>query len=240
MAHMYQILVIEDEEYILDFMVKNLTVQGYKVLCAKTGAEGLSLITSHCPDVILLDLGLPDIDGLDIIQKVRSFSKNPIIVVSARIHENDKVHCLDAGADDYITKPFSPSELSARIRTAIRHSVINNCAEGITSPEQSLFYQSQGLKIDFTKRYITLDGKEVHLTPVEYKIVCLLAKNPGRVLTHKAIMQNIWGPYIDEDTKILRVNMANIRRKLEQNPADPKYIFTEIGVGYKIAENSVC
>ena len=240
MTHMYQILVIEDEEYILDFIVKNLSVQGYKVLCAKTGTEGLSLITSHCPDVILLDLGLPDIDGLEIIQKVRSFSKNPIIVVSARVHENDKVHCLDAGADDYITKPFSPSELSARIRTAIRHSISSGAAEDALACGQSLFYQSQGLSIDFAKRHVTLDGRDVHLTPVEYKIVFLLAKNPGRVLTHTAIMQEIWGPYIDEDTKILRVNMANIRRKLEQNPADPKYIFTEIGVGYRIAENTRC
>ncbi len=232
MTHTYQILIIEDEEYILEFISKNLVTQGYKVLCAKTGAEGLSMITSHCPDVILLDLGLPDIDGLDIIHKVRSWSRSPIIVVSARVHENDKVHCLDAGADDYITKPFSQGELFARIRTAIRHS---SPSFGV---EQTSVYQAKGLTIDFTKHLVILNGKEVHLTPVEFKIVGLLAQNPGRVLTHSTIMQEVWGPYIDEDTKILRVNMANIRRKLEHNPADPQYIFTEIGVGYRIVENA--
>ncbi len=232
MGNAYQILLIEDEDFILDFIQKNLTAQGYKVLCAKTGTAGLSMIASHCPDVVLLDLGLPDIDGLEIIRQVRDWSKCPIIVVSARIHENDKVHCLDAGADDYITKPFSPSELSARIRTALRHK---NCSIG---SQTSVVYHSQELSIDFSKHQTTLSGKEVHLTPVEFKIVSLLAQNAGRVLTHTTIMQEIWGPYIDEDTKILRVNMANIRRKLEQNPADPQYIFTEIGVGYRMAEEN--
>ena len=169
-------------------------------------------------------------DGINIIKKVREWSSCPIIVVSARNQENDKVQSLDLGADDYITKPFGTGELLARVRTSIRHSnrLANDCSLDIRP------YEFDGLKIDFYNHQISLDGELVHLTPVEFKIISYIAKNSGKVVTHSSIMQNIWGPYIDDDTKILRVNMANIRRKLEKNPAQPKYIFTEIGVGYRM------
>lgn len=228
----FHVLIIEDERNICSFIQNVLTTHGYKTTCAYSGKEGISLIASICPDIILLDLGLPDIDGINIIKQVREWSSNPIIVVSARVHEHDKVAALDAGADDYITKPFGTSELLARIRTSIRHSNKLNT-------DSSLFvrpYESQGLKIDFSSHVITLNGEHLHLTPVEYKILAFLAQNSGKVVTHTSIMQNVWGPFINEDTKILRVNMANIRRKIEQNPAEPKYIFTEIGVGYRMID----
>ncbi len=204
----------------------------YKVTCAYSGKEGLSLISSLCPDIILLDLGLPDIDGLGIIEQVREWSSIPIIVLSARTHEHDKVAALDAGADDYITKPFSTSELLARLRTSIRHS--NRLQTD--SPLCFRPYEAKDLKIDFSRHLITLENKILHLTPVEYKIIAFLAQNSGKVMTHHIIMQNVWGPYINGDTKILRVNMANIRRKIEKNPAEPEYIFTEIGVGYRMID----
>ena len=197
--------------------------------------DGLSVISSCCPDIILLDLGLPDMDGMEIIQKVRTWSASPIIVISARTMEQDKVHALDAGADDYITKPFGTSELLARIRTSLRHSnQLNSGGDLYNKP-----YQALDLTIDFEKHLVLLAGRQLHLTPVEYRIVTFLAQNSGKVLTYSAIMQNVWGPYIDSSNKILRVNMANIRRKLEKNPAEPQYIFTEIGVGYRMIENGI-
>ena len=232
MANTNTILVIEDERNISRFIAKALTVNGYRTVCAYTGSEGLSLISSVCPDVILLDLGLPDMDGISIIEKVREWSSSPIIVVSARNQENDKVQALDIGADDYITKPFGTGELLARVRTSIRHSNrLASDGELTIRP-----YESGGLKIDFSSHLITLDGELIHLTPIEYKIIAYIAKQSGKVVTHSSIMRNVWGPYIDEDTKILRVNMANIRRKIEKNPAQPQYIFTEIGVGYRMSD----
>lgn len=228
----FTILLIEDEKNIRDFMKQILVAHGYRVIISETGIEALSIIASRCPDIILLDLGLPDMDGLEIIHEVRSWSSNPIIVVSARNQESDKVSALDAGADDYIAKPFGTSELLARIRTSIRHSNKMNT----NSPLYKRPYQANGLMIDFELHKIVLNGIELHLTPVEYKIVVYLAQNSGKVLTYSSIMQNVWGPYIDENNKILRVNMANIRRKIEENPADPQYIFTEIGVGYRMLE----
>lgn len=232
MKPLFQILIIEDEENICEFMNRVLTAQGYRVYIAYNGRDGLSSISSICPDLIILDLGLPDIDGVDIIAKVREWSSSPIIVVSARTHENDKVMALDAGADDYITKPFGTSELLARIRTSLRHGNRLNTDESVTMRP----YHALDLQIDFEKRIITMKDEPIHLTPVEYKIVTYLAKNSGKVLTYSAIMQAVWGPYIEEDTKILRVNMANIRRKLERNPGAPQYIFTEIGVGYRMLD----
>jgi two-component system, OmpR family, KDP operon response regulator KdpE len=232
MSNTSHILVIEDEENILEFIKRVLTGQGYKVYTATSGKEGISMIASLCPELILLDLGLPDIDGMDIISKVRAWTSNPIIVVSARTHENDKVLALDAGADDYITKPFSPPELLARIRTSLRHANRLNTDASLTIRP----YKALDLFIDFEKHIVMLKDEIIHLTPVEYKIVTYLAKNSGKVLTYSTIMQNVWGPYIDDDTKILRVNMANIRRKLESNPGDPSYIFTEIGVGYRMLD----
>lgn len=229
----FSILVIEDEKNISDFLSRILTSNNYHVICVPTGKEALSIATSSCPDIILLDLGLPDMDGMEIIKQIRTWSGCPIIVVSARAQESDKVHALDAGADDYVTKPFGTSELLARIRTSLRHSHKLNNGDGLPNHP----YRAKGLELDFSKRILTIDGASIHLTPIEYKIVSFLAKNSGRVMTYSAVMHNVWGPYTESDNKILRVNMANIRRKLEKNPAQPIYIYTEVGVGYRMADD---
>lgn len=221
-------VIIEDEKNICHFMESILAGESYKTITASTGTEGLSVIASQCPDIILLDLGLPDMDGMDIIRKVREFTATPVIVISARTQEDEKVAALDWGADDYITKPFGTSELMARIRTALRHSHRNGSPDSV--------YACKGLTIDFEKRIVSLDGEEVHLTQIEYKLVSMLAKQAGKVLTYDYLMRQIWGPYSDNNNQILRVNMAHIRRKLEKNPAEPEYIFTEIGVGYRMRE----
>jgi Response regulators consisting of a CheY-like receiver domain and a winged-helix DNA-binding domain len=181
--------------------------------------------------LVLLDLGLPDVDGMEVLKKIRTFSAVPVMVVSARGNEREKVEALDCGADDYVTKPFSTSELLARIRTALRHSQhqVNTSA----LPEGS--FSVGELMIDYEKRKVTVRKKEVHLTPNEYKIVVLLSQYAGRVLTHDFITKAVWGPYLDEN-RTLRVNMANIRRKIEKNQAEPEYILTEIGVGYRMVE----
>ncbi len=225
-----KILIVEDEEPISNFIETTLKANDYGVICAKKGKEALSMIPSHCPDLIILDLGLPDVDGITILKELRTWSSTPVIVVSARSDETDKVEALDIGADDYIVKPFGTSELLARIRTAIRHSTSNH--SGVTEN----LYCVKKLKIDFQKRLVVIDGNEVHLTQIEYKIVSLLAKSAGRVLTYDNIITELWGPYAIKDNQILRVNMANIRRKLEKNPAAPEYIFTEVGIGYRMAE----
>lgn len=231
MTNKQTILIIEDEKHIGNYMETIVISNQYKALRAMNGLQGLSLCTSHHPDLILLDLGLPDIDGMEVLQRIRSFSNIPVIVVSARNQEREKVEVLDGGADDYITKPFGSEELLARIRTALRHS-----ARVAAIAPQDQKYSREGLEIDFEKRLVTLNGKEIHLTQIEYKLVSLLAKNAGKVLTYDYILKDIWGPYADTDNQILRVNMANIRRKLEKNPAEPFYIFTEIGVGYRMKE----
>lgn len=226
---MYQkisVLIIEDEKSICDFIGKTLDSHEYKVTAANNGKDGLALITSSLPDLVLLDLGLPDMDGMDIIRKTREWSSLPIIVISARTQEKEKVQALDAGADDYITKPFGTFELLARIRTAIRHNnKLSDDSQNANRP-----YAADGLTIDFERRLVTLHGKEIHLTRVEYKIVSLLAKNSGKVMTYDTLIDQVWGPYADDNNRILRVNMANIRRKIEENPGEPKYIFTELGV----------
>ncbi len=227
------IIIIEDEKNICNFMATTLTAQGYKIITAATAKSGLSLIASCCPDLILLDMGLPDMDGIDVIKDIRAWASIPIIVISARTQEKEKVLALDTGADDYITKPFGPSELFARIRTALRHSNRLNTDSRLTLRP----YEADGLIIDFDKHLITLRGSEVHLTQVEFKIISLLAQNSGRVMTYDSIISNVWGPYADDNNRILRVNMANIRRKLEINPAEPHYIFTEIGIGYRMLED---
>ena len=223
------IIIIEDEKNICNFIETVLSPQGYQVTCANTGTDGLKLIESLKPDVVLLDLGLPDMDGLELIQEVRSTSALPIIVISARTLERSKVAALDLGADDYLTKPFGTAELLARIRTALRHS---QRAAGT----QSLKYEVGDLLIDFERRLVKVKGQDVHLTQIEYKLVSLLAQNAGKVMTYESIISKIWGPFADSDNQILRVNMAHIRRKLEENPAEPQYIFTEIGVGYRMRE----
>ena len=221
-------VIIEDEKNICRFIESVLAAEAYKTVTAANGTEGLSVIASLCPDIILLDLGLPDMDGMEIIKNVRQFTSTPIIVISARSREDEKVAALDCGADDYITKPFGTSELMARIRTALRHSHRTASADTV--------YACGGLVIDFERRIISLDGENVHLTQIEYKLVSMLARQAGKVLTYDYLMRQIWGPYSDNNNQILRVNMAHIRRKLEKNPAEPEYIFTEIGVGYRMRE----
>lgn len=222
------VLLIEDDKSISSFISTSLEGNDHKVNTAASGKEGLSLAASFCPDVILLDLGLPDMDGLEVLRKIRSWSSVPIIIISARIKEQEKVMALDLGADDYITKPFGTNELMARIRTSLRHSHSN-------TPDR--IYKALDLEINFEKRLIRLEGKEIHLTQIEYQLLTLLAENSGKVLTYGYIMNAIWGPYMDNNNQILRVNMANIRRKIEKNPAQPKYVFTEIGIGYRMLEN---
>ena len=233
MLQKLSILVIEDEKSICDFITKTLNAQNYKTTSAHTGKDGLAILTSALPDLVLLDLGLPDMDGLDIIQQTRRWSSLPIIVISARTQEREKVAALDAGADDYITKPFGTDELLARIRTAIRHS--NKIMTD--SMNNNRPYSAKGLTVDFDKRLVTVDGNEIHLTRVEYKIVSMLAKNSGKVITYSSLIDQVWGPYADDNNRILRVNMANIRRKLEKNPGEPVYIFTELGRGYRMIED---
>ena len=235
MTHKLSILLVEDEKNICDFISTSLSAQDYRISTAHTGKEALPIITSQCPDLILLDLGLPDMDGMEIIRQVRTWSSVPIIVLSARTQEQEKVRALDLGADDYLTKPIGTSELLARIRTALRHSNRLNT----DSPLYKRPFHAKGLTIDFEKHLVSVDGKDVHLTQIEFKIISLLAQNSGRVMTYDTIISNIWGPYADDVNSILRVNMAHIRRKLEQNPAEPQYVFTEIGIGYRMIEDEM-
>ena len=228
-----RVLIVEDEQSISSFIAAVLEANGYDALTARTGSEAVSAITSHCPDVIFLDLGLPDMDGMGILKFVRAWSTCPIVVVSAREHERDKVEALDAGADDYIVKPFGTSELLARIRTAIRHTRTHLPNGEIAQSGQ---FRARGLAIDYDKHQVLVDGENVHLTQNEYKLVSLLGKYAGRVLTYDFIIRQLWGPKAKNDNQILRVNMANIRRKIEKNPAQPEYIFTEIGVGYRMID----
>ena len=229
----FKILVVEDEHNISNFISTILTANGFDVITAGSGQEAYSMITSCCPDAVLLDLGLPDMDGMKIIKSVREWSGLPIIVVSARTHERDKVDALEAGADDYITKPFGTSELIARIRTAIRHTRTAQINGNIGETGK---FKAGGLEIDYDKRHVYIDGQDAHLTQNEYKLVALLGKYAGKVLTYDFIIKELWGPSASKDNQILRVNMANIRRKIEKNPATPAYIFTEVGVGYRMIE----
>ena len=228
-----RVLVIEDDKSIRNFMKTILEANNYEVIMAVNGAEAYSMITSQCPDVVILDLGLPDMDGMKILKSVREWSGMPILVVSARSHERDKVEALDLGADDYITKPFGTSELLARLRTAIRHARVSYLTpEGM----QTGTFRSGDLVIDYDKHRVYVGEQDAGLTQNEYKIVSLLGKYAGKVLTYDFLIKEIWGPNMKNDNRILRVNMANIRRKIEHNPAQPQYIFTEVGVGYRIVD----
>lgn len=228
-----EILLIEDERNICNFITTTLRTHDYRVNFANNAGSGLSLAASGCPDLILLDLGLPDMDGINVIRNIREWSNIPIIVISARTQEKEKVDALDAGADDYITKPFGISELMARIRTALRRSSLNNNLS--VSAENR--YKARNLVIDYEKHIVTVDGTIVHFTQIEYKILTFLARNAGKVITYDTLIAHVWGPFADSNNRILRVNMANIRRKMEHNPADPQYIFTEIGIGYRMIDN---
>ncbi len=226
------ILLIEDEENIRSFISTALKNTNYKITTAKGGNDGLHLSASLCPDLILLDLGLPDLDGMEVIRKLRSWSSIPVIAISARTNEHEKARALDLGADDYITKPFGTVELLARIRTSLRHS---HQMQDMASTEPAPYHYKE-LTIHFENHVVTLSEENIHLTQIEYKLLTLLAKNSGKVLTYTYLMEKIWGPYTDNNNQILRVNMANIRRKIEKNPAAPEYVFTEIGIGYRMAE----
>nr|WP_024620835.1 response regulator transcription factor [Clostridioides mangenotii] len=226
------ILIVEDDETICNFISAVLTSNNYSVVKTGKGREALEMNASRVPDLILLDLGLPDMDGIDVLKNIRQWSKVPIIVISARGHEREKVEALDLEADDYIVKPFGTSELLARIRTAIRHSTKQQVVGSFEIKDK---VSIGDLEIDYDKRLVTLEDEKIHLTPIEYKIIVLLFKNAGKVLTHDFIIKEIWGPYTNE-SQTLRVNMANIRRKIETNPGEPKYILTEMGVGYRMVD----
>lgn len=222
------ILLIEDDKADVISISNLLETNGYKVTAALTGNEGLSLAASLCPDVILLNLGLPDMDGYKVLQQLRSWSNVPIIILSTRCEEAEKVMALDSGADDYVTKPFGTEELLARIRTALRR-------QRPRIPDR--IYKARELEINFDKRLVRLAGKEIHMTQIEYQLLTLLAEHSGKIVNYNDIMNTIWGPYIDNNNQILRVNMANIRRKIEKNPSKPEYIYTRVGVGYRMLEN---
>ena len=221
-----KLLVVEDEKSILKLLRTILTANKYEVVEASTGAEALSLITSHCPDLILLDLGLPDLDGVEVITRIRAWSNAPIIVISARSEDADKISALDAGADDYLTKPFSVEELLARLRATQRR--LAAMAEA-AAPAASVFVIG-GLRSDYAAGCVYLQGAELHLTPIEYKLLCLLAQNVGKVLTHTYITSKIWGNGMESDIASLRGFMATLRKKLEKG-GGTQYIQTHIGVG---------
>ncbi len=226
------ILIVEDDKSICKFIKVSLETQGYKCEETKYGKTAISMALSMSPDIIVLDLGLPDIDGIEVIEKLKDISNSKIIVVSARGYERDKVEALDAGADDYLTKPFGVSELLARIRVCLRNIVKEN---NFKLEEEDIF-QVRDLKIDYEKRRIYIDSEEIHLTPIEYKLLVLMAKYAGKVLTHRFIINEIWGSYMESETQSLRVFMASIRRKIEKDPTQPQYILTEIGVGYRMID----
>ena len=225
-----KILIVEDDPAISNLIRTTLETQEYQYHTAQNGTGALMEVVSYNPDVMILDLGLPDMDGVDIIQKVRGWSNMPIIVVSARAEDKDKVDALDAGADDYLTKPFSIDEFLARLRAALRRSH----AEGSKLGEEASVYMNGGLKIDYAAGCAYVNGAEIHLTPIEYKLLCLLAQNTGKVLTHNYILREVWGSELESDIPSLRVFMATLRKKIEKDPSSPQYIQTHIGVGYRM------
>ena len=226
----FYVLVVEDEKSIRSFIQTILTSNGYGVLTAKTCEEAKMMLTSHCPDLVLLDLGLPDMDGQVFIAEVRKWNQVPIIVVSARTHERDKVQALDLGADDYITKPFGTSELLARVRAALRigwHSIQSTPSSTFTVDD---------MVIDYDRRQVSIAGNLIHLTQTEYNILAFLSQNTGKVMTYSAIIRSIWGAMDSGSVKKLQVNMANIRKKLGCRPGDNRYVINELGVGYRMLD----
>ena len=223
------VLLIEDEPQMRRFLRVSLASHGFRLVEAATAAEGLALAASHNPEVVLLDLGLPDGDGIGVARRVREWSPMPILVISARGREADKVEALDAGADDYVTKPFGIDELLARIRVALRHA---RQAGASSTP----ILEIGPMRIDLDRRQVTVSGKEVHLSPIEYRLLVLLARNAGRVLTHRQLLKEVWGPGHADQTHYLRVYMATLRRKIEPEPARPRLLTTEPGVGYRLRD----
>ena len=224
------VLLIEDEPQMRRFLRAALTGHGYRLVEAETGGTGLTEAATRNPEVILLDLGLPDLDGLEITRRLREWSRTPIIVISARGQEKDKVAALDAGADDYLTKPFGVGELLARMRVALRHR------EGLGGPEEPVFTLGP-LRVDQNKRQVFVGEEEKHLTPTEYRLLTTLVRHAGKVLTHRQLLKEVWGPPYAAETQYLRVYMGQLRHKLEADPARPRYLVTEPGVGYRLRED---
>ena len=224
------ILIVEDDPQLRRFLRTALGAQDYRLVEAETVKEALIAATTHNPELILLDIGLPDGDGIDLTRRIREWSRVPIIVISARGREDDKVAALDAGADDYLTKPFGVNELLARIRVALRHAV------AAASAADAPVVEIGPLRLDHARREVRVAGAEVHLTPLEYRLLALLAQNAGKVLTHRQILKEVWGPGAVSETHYLRVFMAQLRRKIEPDPARPRLLLTEPGVGYRLRE----
>jgi two-component system KDP operon response regulator KdpE len=220
-----RVLVVDDERAIRRFLHAALTAQGYVVLEAPTAEAAIRSFTLERPDLVILDLGLPDLDGVEVTRRIREWSDVPVIVLSVREQEMDKIAALDAGADDYLTKPFSAGELLARIRAAIRRAA---------GPENDPLVMVDGLKIDLSNRQVLLDGREVSLTPTEYDLLRLLAQKNGKVITHRQLLQQVWGRAYEAELHLLRVNISNLRHKIEPDPSRPHYILTEAGVGYRL------
>ena len=221
------VVLIEDEPQIRRFLRATLGSSGYRLHEATSGEDGLVEAATRQPDVVILDLGLPDIDGLQVIRRLREWSTVPIIVLSARGQEGDKVAALDAGADDYVSKPFAVGELMARLRVALRHAAVGESGEPT--------FTVAGLRVDQVKRLVQMDGKDVHLTPIEYRLLTTLVRHAGRVVSQRQLLKDVWGPAHTDQAHYLRVYMGTLRRKLEQDPARPRYLLTEPGVGYRLA-----
>ena len=229
-SHSPKVLVVEDDGAVSNLVSTALTAHGYEVVTAVSGGDALRKMSESSPEVVLLDLGLPDIDGVEVIRRVRSWTSTPIIVVSARGDERDKICALDTGADDYLTKPFSVGELLARIRTALRHVGNQDLGQHVNAAS----FANGDLRIDYSAGVVTLAGQDLHLTPIEYRLLCLLSRNVGRVLTHQYILNEVWGHQSDGDLASLRVFMGTLRKKIEDEPSRPRYIQTHVGVGYRM------
>lgn len=223
------ILIIEDDKAIIRLLELSLKTNGYTPVIAENGLSGISRFLSEKPDLVLLDLGLPDVDGMEVLSQIRAVSNTPVIVVSAREKEREKVEALDNGADDYVTKPFNIGELMARIRVALR--------KAMPVPLKNDVFSFRGLELNVSSHQVTIEGKPVHLTPIEFRILKLLIENQGKVLTHRFIQSNIWGHDSEDSYQSLRVFMTNLRRKIEKDPTDPEYIITEIGIGYRFIDD---
>lgn len=229
------ILIVEDERTISNFICRALNANDYKAIPAFSGKEAITLFFSHRPDLVLLDLGLPDMDGLEVLEQITGLpQETPIIIISARDRESEKVKALDMGADDYVVKPFGVPELLARIRTTLRRSDRIRLSHG--TPKDK--YQIKDLTVDVARHQVFVGENEIHFTQNEFKILELLCAHVGKVLTYDFILERVWGPYGSTNNQILRVNMANIRRKLKENPSEPKYILTELGIGYRMLEDN--
>ena len=222
------ILLIEDEPQMRRFLRVTLQSNDYRLVETSSGQEGLAEAAMRNPDVVLLDLGLPDMDGIEVTRKLREWSEVPVIVISAREQEEDKIRALDAGADDYLTKPFGAGELLARMRVALRHRSL------VQAGQREPVFVLGDLRVDFTDRHVYIRDKEIHLTPIEYRLLAVLVKNAGKVITHTQLLKEVWGPAYSGQTQYLRVYMTQLRRKLEADPARPRYLLNEPGVGYRL------